>query len=78
MKTLTLLVELTYDDEVIHGGDSDLESRGWFYDEVLFGASGELILHSNLLGDEIGGVKVLNAGPIMEAKQHADRDARIS
>lgn len=54
MKTIKLQIELTYDDTIIHG--NDLEAIRWFKEEVL---GDDLILHSNLIGDEIGAVKVI-------------------
>ena len=55
MKTIQMLIELTYDAEIMHGDDE--ESRNWFYDEVLY--KDQLLLHSNEIGDTIGTVKVL-------------------
>ena len=54
---IQLLIELDYDDRIIHGDDP--EAVSWFYDDVLKGTDELLILHSNLIGDEIGLVKVL-------------------
>ena len=60
MKKLTLLVELNYDDDIIHGCDED--GVEWFYNSVLFGKakdSESLILHSNEMGDEVGEIKIV-------------------
>ena len=54
MKKIKLLIELEYDDDVIHGDDP--ESIEWFKDEVL---GGELVAWSNEIGDELGFIKVL-------------------
>ena len=54
MKTIHLLISLTYDDEIMH--DDDEEGRQWFINDVL---EGGLFLHSNELGDVVGEVKVL-------------------
>ena len=56
MKTLKILLELTYDDEIMHG--TCPEGIGYFYTEVLGDKIG-LMLHSNALGDTIGTVNVL-------------------
>lgn len=57
MKTLTLEVEFTYDDELVHSGDKDKDAKDWFIDEVL---GGELILKDlSEIGDDIGFIKVL-------------------
>lgn len=56
MKKIKLLIELKYDDKIMHGGDTDKEAKDWFFGEVL---KDKLILHSNEIGDEIGTVKVL-------------------
>ncbi len=56
MKTIKLLLELTYEDDIVHGNCP--ESLGYFYKEVLGDRIG-LMLHSNELGDTIGTVKVL-------------------
>jgi hypothetical protein len=53
MKTIKLEIEFTYDPDSMHGNDAD--SIRWFYRDVL---GGELILHSNEIGDEVGTVKV--------------------
>ena len=54
MKTIRLLIDLTYDDEIMHS-DEDA-AIAWFHDNVL---KGELLLHSNEIGDEVGEVRVL-------------------
>lgn len=64
MKTIKLLIELKYDDKMIHGGDKDKESKDWFFKEILGSKrKNDLILHSNEIGDEIGTVKLLKFGP---------------
>lgn len=55
MATLKLLVTLEYDAEIMHGGDADVID--WFFKEVL---KDDLILHSNILGDEIGVVRIIS------------------
>jgi len=35
MKTLHLKIDLTYDDETMHNGDSNIEAKGWFKKDVL-------------------------------------------
>ena len=57
MKKLKLEIELEYNDKIMHGDDQ--ESIDWFYDDILIGETGLLILHSNEIGDCIGKVKVL-------------------
>ena len=54
MKTIKLLVELTYDNDAMHEDDAD--SIAWFKDEVL---GGEMVAWSNEIGDELGFIKVL-------------------
>ena len=54
MKTIRLLIDLTYDDEIMHGDDEG--AIAWFREQVL---KGELLLHSNVIGDEVGEVRVL-------------------
>jgi len=58
MKTITLEIELTYDDDMMHGGDhGDDDAKTWFFRDVL---SNELELYEKAeLGDEIGKVKVV-------------------
>jgi hypothetical protein len=55
MKTIKLLVELTYNNDTMHGDDPD--SIVWFNDEVL---GGEVVAWSNEIGDELGFIKVLD------------------
>lgn len=52
---LIMVVELEYDESVMHADDE--EALEWFYNETLFG--GDLILHSNDIGESVGTVKVL-------------------
>ncbi len=52
MRKVTLTIELEYDDEIMHGNDEDAEK--WFFDEILTAKHGDLILHSNELGDSLG------------------------
>lgn len=56
MKTIKMLLELTYEDDLIHGNCP--EGIGYFYKEVLGDKAG-LMLHSNELGDTVGTVNVL-------------------
>lgn len=53
-----MLVRLTYDDEIQHSGEKDQESKNWFFKEVL--GDEDLILHSNVIGDEVGKIKVID------------------
>jgi len=58
MKKIKMLVELQYDDKIMHGKNKD--ETNWFYKEILQSKTkGELILHSNEIGDEVGLIKVL-------------------
>ena len=54
MKTIKMLVELTYNNDTMHGDDPD--GIVWFNDEIL---GSEIIAWSNELGDEVGFIKVL-------------------
>jgi hypothetical protein len=54
MKTIKLLVELTYNNDAMHEDDAD--GIAWFKDEVL---GGEMVAWSNEIGDELGFIKVL-------------------
>ena len=54
MKTVKMLVELTYDNDMMHEEDAD--GIAWFNDEVL---GGEVVVWSNEIGDELGFIKVL-------------------
>ena len=57
METLKMTIELTYDAEIMHGGNKDKESKEWFFNQILKGDN--LILHSNEIGDEVGEVKII-------------------
>ena len=54
MKTIKMLVELTYNNDIMHEEDAD--GIAWFKDEVL---GGEVVAWSNEIGDELGFIKVL-------------------
>jgi hypothetical protein len=65
MKKIKMIVELEYDDAIMHGENKD--SRNWFIVSVL-GASGKdpdarLILHSQHLGDEVGTIELISLLP---------------
>jgi hypothetical protein len=55
MKTIRLLVDLTYDDEIMFDPEDSKQER-WFLRDVL--GDPDLILHSNEIGDEVGRVVV--------------------
>ena len=57
MRVLRMIVDLTYDDVGMHGGNHDHYAREWFRKEIL-GGKGGLILHSNEIGDAIGTIMV--------------------
>ena len=58
MKTLKMEIELTYDDDAMHGSEKD--SLEWFFEQVMLEPKEPLLLHSNELGDTVGEVKVLS------------------
>jgi hypothetical protein len=61
MKTIKLEIELEYDDELQHFGDSDEECKKWFYDHVLGGENNNLVLSSFYSKEhnyQIGKVKI--------------------
>ena len=63
MKTITLKIELTYDDDSMHGNTPD--GLEWFRHVVLLQNGraeddNRLLLHSQMIGDEIGEVRVLS------------------
>ena len=60
MAKIVMTVELDYDAEAAHGGDSDDEAKAWFFGEILHEETGELLLHSNNLGDTVGKVRVVS------------------
>lgn len=65
MAKVKMLVELEYDADVAHSGDRDKAAKQWFMDNVLLNKSedGQLILHSNEIGDTVGTVHVLEVYP---------------
>ena len=48
--------EFIYDEETMHSGNLDQESKLWFMKEILL--SEDLAVHSNEIGDEIGILKI--------------------
>lgn len=55
---MRLVVELTVDDSYAVCKESDDKSeRDWFHDDLL--GDPQLLLHSNLVGDTIGTIKVV-------------------
>ena len=57
MRVLRMVVDLTYDDIGMHGGNFDTIAKKWFRNEIL-GSKGGLSLHSNEIGDAIGTIMV--------------------
>jgi len=58
MKTIKITADFTYDDKLMHGGDEDVESKDWFYREILTGEY--LTLHSSTIGDQLGEVNIVS------------------
>ena len=54
MANIRLVIELIYDDQIMYG--TDPEAKEWFFDVVL---GSQLFLHSNVLGDCVGSVRVI-------------------
>jgi hypothetical protein len=57
MKTIKITAILTYDDEMMHSGNDDMQAKDWFKNSILL--SEELIVHSNEICDEVGTIKIL-------------------
>ena len=57
MEKIKLIVEIEYNAKFMHGDCQ--EEKNWFYEEILLGEKGLLLLHSNELGENIGTVKGL-------------------
>ena len=55
MKKIKMIIELEYDDEMMHGTDQD--AIDWFNSDILIGNKGLLLLHSNEIGDHVGKVR---------------------
>jgi hypothetical protein len=53
MKVLKLVVELEYNDVIMHSTDADEDATEWFLNDVLNPENG-LYLHSNEIGDTVG------------------------
>lgn len=62
MAKVLMTVELDYDADIMHG--SDEIAITWFFEEILSEEKGELLLHSNEIGDTVGSIRVINAVPI--------------
>lgn len=58
MKKYRLIIDLDVDEHYI--GDS--EDQEWL-ENVVLSSQGELLLHSNFVGDNVGQVKVLKIWP---------------
>ena len=64
MTKIKMIIELEYDDQITHG--SEQESIDWFYNDILIGKKGSLLLHSNEIGDNVGKVKGIEILPSKE------------
>lgn len=58
MKVIKMVVEFEYNDYDMHGGDSDVEGKEWFLENILTSDKGNLRLHCNEMGDTLGCIKV--------------------
>lgn len=58
MNTIRLMIDLEYDDDAMHSADRDEDSQEWFINDVLYN-DGNLLLHSDEIGDYVGKVKVV-------------------
>lgn len=61
MKKVKMIIELEYDDEIMH--DKDQDAIDWFNNDILLGKKGLLLLHSNEIGDHVGkveGIEILD------------------
>ena len=58
MAKVLMKVELEYDADIMHG--DDVESKAWFFGEILNEEKGLLLLHSNEIGECIGKVRVIS------------------
>lgn len=57
MIRIIMTIELEYDDMLMHG--RKLMAQKLWIDDILMSADGGLTLHSELVGDEIGKVRVI-------------------
>lgn len=62
MAKILMTVELDYDADDFHGDDEI--AIAWFFEEILSDENGELLLHSNEIGDTVGSIRVISAVPI--------------
>ncbi len=61
-EVMRLVVELTVDELFsVCKNSNDKSERDWFYEDLL--GDRELLLHSNLVGETIGTVKVVRVEP---------------
>lgn len=51
-----MVVEFTYDAEIMHG--DDIDGMQWFFDEILFNEK-DLVVYSFEIGDDIAKLKVI-------------------
>ena len=58
MRKIKLHIELTYDDELMHGED-DPDAKDWFINTILKG-DGLYLAERGEIDDEIGTVKILS------------------
>ena len=71
MAKIVMTVELDYDAEIMHGDDE--ESKAWFFSEILHDETGELLLHSNNIGDTLGAVRVISVAAPSNAEVKGDQ-----
>lgn len=64
MTTIRFTAELEFDADMIYGDDP--EGKRWFFENIL--GKGELILHSNEIGDGIGVLRIVSAPEFVSAE----------
>ena len=61
MARIRFEAELDYDGDLICGDDE--ESKEWFLNQILGNQCGDLILHSNDVGDTVGTIRLIRILP---------------
>ena len=72
MATISLTIELEFDNDIYPAYSDDDSERDWFRNHLL---RDDLILHSNLVGDEVGKVRLLS---INEGEEPDWRDDKVA
>lgn len=75
MKTIRLLIDLTYDNEYMHGSDPAAE---WWFEEDVLGGGSLVLVDRGDMGDDVGNVRIIARMPVDDKNSPTATDDKNS